>query len=114
MSTWPGDLPEPLASSFSSEEQDSVIRSQMDVGPAKLRQRFTAVVERMPGLVYILSPAQLEILLQFYQSNRASAFTWFHPRTGDEKSARFMSQPKHSAASGGLRYMVTVDIEVLP
>ncbi len=45
---WPPSLPQrPLAQGFSEQAPDTLIRTQMEAGPPKVRRRFTAGIRTM-------------------------------------------------------------------
>jgi hypothetical protein len=116
MPSWPSSLPSfPLADKFQEQPPDTLLRTQMDAGPAKLRPRTTAGV-RLLRLAYILSRAQVEALDQFYRadlSEGALAFGFTHPRTGGAVSCRFRAPPEYAAVNGDY-FRASLSLEVLP
>jgi hypothetical protein len=116
MSAWPGTLPEQFEQDGYQETFPEVtIRSEMDVGPAKLRKRYTAAIVAFTGYMF-MTPDQVDDLWTFWETTTAYgslAFDWDHPRTGDSVSCRFLSPPKLEAVEGG-DFRVTIEIEVLP
>lgn len=116
MPQWPSDLPvAPLAERYQESLADTVLRSAMEQGPAKLRQRSTAGV----GLIemsYILSGAQAAVLETFYRetlAGGAARFTLTHPRRGTTVTARFRKPPMLTPRNGTY-YQARVELEVLP
>lgn len=115
MTVFPATLPAPLVSGFSETLPDNTIRTAMDMGPAKLRRRTTANVGKM-GVSYLLTSAQLDILIAFYQTDTGGGilpFTFTHPRTAASLSCRF-TQVVSSTTSDGINYAVTIQLEILP
>jgi len=115
MPTFPDTLPAPLANSFQEQPANNIVRTQMDVGPAKVRRRTTANV-RSISVAYVLSEAQLQTLETFFLTDAAGgalSFDFTHPRTGATVTARFTEPPQY-ASMNGLYYQVTVSLEVLP
>jgi hypothetical protein len=44
MASWAGTLPEYLPINAAESSDDNLIRTEMDMGPRKVRRRFTALV----------------------------------------------------------------------
>lgn len=112
---WPGTLPQSIEESGYSESLgDGLLRSKMDVGPAKVRRRFTATVEKVKGTM-TMSSTQWTALRTFYYTTLAGgslAMTFAHPSTGASVQCRFVTPP--SAAARSPYVVVTLDLEVLP
>ncbi len=105
----------PLMQSYQEMVPDTALRSAMDQGPAKVRQRTTAGVRNITA-VYLLTNAQISTLETYYlttQAGGALSFSWTHPRTGSTVTARFKAPPSYSPASGTF-YYVTLSLEILP
>lgn len=114
MASWPGTLPGLNADGYSEEDEDGLIRTQMDAGPEFRRRRFTAVPTKISDTL-ILTDAQVDTLLAFYRatlSGGSLSFTWEHPRTEASVQMRFNSFPVISA--GPFNYSVRIDLEILP
>ncbi len=116
MTAWPSTLPaSPLVQNFQELRADTVIRTDMDTGPAKVRQRTTAGVGELQ-VTYFLSTAQAAALDDFYMttlSGGALAFDYTHPRTGALLSCRFAAPPEYAAVNGAY-YKAVLTLEVLP
>lgn len=116
MPAWPATLPAaPLASGFSEMLADNLLRSEMEMGPAKTRRRTSAGVRTLEAQ-YILSAAQTAILRGFFENDvkaGALAFDYTHPVTSVTVAARFAAPPVFAALNGRY-YKVSVKIEVLP
>ena len=116
MTSWPATLPQsPLTEGFTETAPATVLRTEMDQGPAKIRQKTTAGVRRL-GLGFILSKAQTAILDAFFTADAkggAVAFDFPHPRTGTTLSCRFTEPPRYQALNGEL-FRATLALEVLP
>lgn len=117
MATWPATLPtfsEILSDSYSEIFPNNVIRTEMELGPAKLRKRGTAAPQVVAGNFFMTS-TQVGILRTFYEdtiSYGATEFDTIHPRTSAVISAQFMGQPQIARMGDG--WSVNVVIEVLP
>ena len=116
MPTWPNNLPaRPLNDGFQEVMADTLLRTTMDQGPAKLRRRGTAGVGAL-SLQYILSAAEVAALKTFYHDTLgggALAFIFTHPVTLASLTCRFKSPPSFSNLNGGY-FRVRVELEVLP
>jgi hypothetical protein len=116
MITWPNTLPAaPLLEDFQELPPETAIRTDMDTGPAKLRQRTTAAVGALM-VSYLLSKAQTATLDSFYAttlSGGTGVFTYTHPRTGATVSCRFVNPPEYAAVNGNY-FKVTLTLEILP
>lgn len=110
MATWPATVPI-TRENFSESPPRRTIRSDMDVGPAKVRRRSTAAV-RPVKLSLFLNDSQLDDLEEFYLDNDALSFDFVHPRTSNPVKARFTSEPEYSLVE--TMYRVSVDLEILP
>jgi hypothetical protein len=63
---------------------ETVLRTSMDAGAAKLRGRFTAA-PRQIEVTFRMTAAQVAVLRDFYQETTgggALPFDWVHPREG--------------------------------
>jgi len=116
MTTWPSTLPStPLLENFQELLPETSIRTDMDTGPAKLRQRTTAAVGSLM-VSYLLSKVQTATLDAFYETTLfggAGAFDYTHPRTGNTVSCRFVSAPQYAPANGNY-FKVMLTLEILP
>lgn len=117
MAAWPGTLPQvPLADGFSESHPELAIRTNMDVGPAKVRRRQTAGVITMT-CNFRLTTAQRATLVTFWQTTiagGASTFTWVHPITSAAITCRMVNPPQFTPLSRGLYWRASLVIEVLP
>lgn len=117
MATWPGTLPtfqHFLVDGFLETAPYNVIRTEMEIGPAKIRRRGTAAPEVFSGAMH-LTTAQVATFRTFYDSTvnyGADAFDTVHPRTGSSVSARFIGPPQVVQVGGDWR--LAFEFEVLP
>ena len=98
MSTWPQNLP-PIRLPVEFEHQDSTIRTQMESGPAKIRQRFTAT-SMFYSLSMRMTGAEYATLDTFYGNNKATSFDMDDPTSGQTESFRFTAPPQASVIAG--------------
>lgn len=115
MALWPSTLPQQvLAADYVESADANTIRSDVDVGPAKLRRRYTAEVKVFQiGLV--LTAAQVATLETFYDATLGvvDPFDWTHPRTLAAASFRFRSRPEYRALGRSL-FRAAFALELLP
>lgn len=114
MATWPASLPNPLIDGYSEKMADNVIRTSMEYGAQQVRKRTSSNSGEME-LTYLLTKAQLDTLLDFYEGDAgygAIAFDFTHPRTSETVSCRFAS-PMSFGTKDGKKYRVAVSLEVL-
>lgn len=115
MPTFPDTLPSPLANSLQEQLPNNIVRTQMDVGPAKVRRRTTANVRSL-RMTYVLNKDQAADLEAFFFNDTAGgalSFDYTHPRTGDTVSARFTEPPQISSLNG-IYFQISISLEVLP
>lgn len=121
MASWPGTLPQTILAGSTRTRQSGRVRSEMDTGPAKQRQRFTAVTKNYDAQI-IVTGAQLATFNTFYETtigNGTDSFTWVDPFSGASETLRFRDDPqetnmKPDATADDRLYMVTLPLEVLP
>lgn len=81
MVAWPEQLPGPQLDDISISRQDNLVRSSMDIGPGKVRRRFTAV-QQYYKLNWLLDSPQLAQFENFFESVLAGgvlSFAWPNP-----------------------------------
>ncbi len=116
MVTWPNALSDkPLVSGMSEVLEDTIIRTEMDQGPDKIRQRSTAGVRNL-GIGFILDKEQITTLNEFYLfdlKGGSLSFLYSHPRDNSAINCRFLKPPEYSSINGNY-YNVKIKLEVLP
>lgn len=115
MPTWPASLPKPLANGFRETPPMTVIRTEMEQGPAKVRRRTTAAIRKM-SLTFLMTKTEIATLETFFLTTVAGgaiAFDFTHPRTGSTAVCRFIRPPEYGA-NNGTRFQIDVELEVLP
>lgn len=116
MATWPAGLPQKLdQSGFSNSLPDNSIRSSMDVGPQKIRQRDVSAPEPITGNITI-DETQYGTLKTFYNTTLGSGslpFDWVHPVTGASVEMVFTAPPSITARSGDY-YTANLKLEINP
>lgn len=116
MATWPVTLPQsPLLAGYKEDPVDSRIRSSVDAGAQKVRNRYTANVINVTEQ-YWLTEAQYNTFIDFYEDtlgNGAESFSKPHPFRIGTKLYRFLS-PYSQMNSSGNFYQVQLNLEILP
>lgn len=114
--SWPLTLQQLLnESSFGIQKGETVIRSEMDVGPAKVRRRFTKSVDTFTGSIWV-DATQYVTFENFYDTTLNGGtlpFTFPHPLTQVPVDFRFKSPPKYTPVGSGT-FEVTMEWEKLP
>ena len=116
MTAWPDTLPaSPLLDGFRESAPDTILRTDMEQGPAKIRQRTTAAVRTLT-LRFLMSTAQVATLETFYLTTLhggTAPFDFTHPRTGDTVSCRFTAPPQYAVTNGNF-FKISFTLEILP
>ena len=117
MAVWPGGLPQVV---FQGQYQESPpknsINTQPDVGPAKVRPRFTAGVRRVQFSLP-LKASEVETLDVFYVTTLkygSQPFDWKHPRTGADVTMRFKPGTEPIYTDRGDIFIARLELEILP
>lgn len=110
MNTWPVEL-NIIKDNFKETPPKRTIRSNMDVGPAKVRRR-TIAATRDVTFNLIMTDAEYNILDDFFLENDSIPFYFIHPRTNAQVVARFKEGITVSN-DGGL-WKSSITLEILP
>jgi hypothetical protein len=100
---------------FVEKWPDVVLRTQMEVGEAKQRRRFTSAPTPIEGTILIRDP-DVPILYAFWDTTLgkgALRFEWVHPRTRTLATFRFTARPELGAQAGGAWWRITLKLELL-
>ncbi len=113
---WPATLPAHfIQGSVSSSRNDTAIRTQMEVGPMKIRRTDTVDYAKFSGECR-MTMAQLEIFWAFYNDDHeqgAEPFTWTDPFTGDSHLFVITAMPQVTHL-GGTVVAVSFQVEEVP
>lgn len=116
MAVWPATLPQyVLAANYSEEVPDNTIRSETDVGPAKVRRRGTAAPAPISCQV-MLTTTQRATLIDFYNTDTKSGsltWTWLHPVTRAAVTFRFAKPISFSTTARGQRHIAALELEAV-
>lgn len=114
---WPGSgFPTKfLYDGYSERWAENIVRSNMDVGPAKVRRRSTAGVRRFT-CSQVLTKTQVATMQTHYETTCAYgsiSTTITDPRTGSSIEVRFVTPPAIVVLANE-KYRIQYDFEVLP
>lgn len=112
---WPVTLPQAFkVGSYVPGIADNKLSTPMDQGPAKSRRR-AVIPSRIDRGSIDVTATEWATLRAFYETTLKSGtlqFTMFDPLGGADREVRFASPPE--ASQNGLRFVVSLQIEVLP
>lgn len=111
---YPANLPEVIAPGYKAQDQDGVIRTDMDAGPQKTRRRYTACSEYINCQV-VCDDTEYHNFMTFYRTTTARGalrFIMKHPVTRTNRYFRFMAPPQEADNSG--LWTISLQLEALP
>lgn len=111
---WPSSLPSRFTQgSYSESDTENVLRSEMDVGPAKTRKRATTAPVRVTGSV-ILTKAQLKTWRFYYQNILQYGTVPFLMKdlTDTDREMYVVEPPSVNLASG--KVVLSLTMEYIP
>ncbi len=112
--TWAATLPQrPTLDGSTETLRSSVLRTETDVGPAKVRRRYTAVADVFT-VRFLMTSAQTTTFRSFFISDAkrgAEVIVMKHPVTGSNANVRITTEPVITPR--GTYYEVSFGIEVL-
>lgn len=115
--SYPPSLPQdPQRNSFNVTQKSNVITSEVDIGEAKKRRRYTDPIINEAWSM-ILSPDQLIDFNTFFNVELGSGvnrFEFFDTFLGVQKQCRIMDMPKYKPYGSCGFYMVSFNVELLP
>ena len=113
---WPSDLPQFVqADSFENSIQDTNIVSNNDVGPKKIRRRFTEPTEIITHTMW-MSRDEVISFRDYYKvnlKNGSATFKFIHPIFNVEAEWRFQTPPKYTNL-GGNNFKVMMEWMMMP
>lgn len=114
MTDWPATLPVKfLKGSYDEEIGDTVVKTSMEVGPAKRRPRSSISVDYISGS-FILSLAQRNTLVDFYKNDvkRTLKFNFFHELWNQTIEVIFDGPPRFAAHAAPGKFIGSVRFEI--
>ena len=115
MPTYPATLPDPLSGSYQETAPETTIRTRMDAGPDKVRQRFTAAPTKIK-FALLLTKSEVSTLDTFFVTTVKGGsleFDYTHPRTAASVKARFTGTPSYTSVDPN-NYRSNIELEILP
>lgn len=110
---WPESLPQLLRlEGLTAQRKSSVIRTEMDAGPAKARQRYTVATKEFSGTL-LLTEQEREILEDWYTHTLGGGvlrFEMMHPQTQEFAEFRFVEDYQETASEGYWKIALTVEL----
>ena len=114
---WPAAVStDAIVDTYDETPGETAIRSDMETGAAKSRQRFTGAIDKLVFDVPLDSRAEVQALLDFHSQTLKGGslpFTRPHPRTLATVTCRFLKAPKPRPESQA-SWLGRVELEVLP
>ena len=112
---WPTTLQQYVnTDSFSYQKGSTTLKSDVDVGPSKIRRRFTKSVDTMSASIW-LTADEYTTFETFYNTEvagGATAFNFNHPITNATLLVRFANEPNYRPLSG-TRFVLSFSLEVI-
>jgi hypothetical protein len=107
--------PELLLRGYSASGRDMIIRTQMETGYPKARQRTTAAVRPVTGTVICDEDqyAELVAFLEVACAGGALRFDWTDPHDGAAIELRYIPQFQETPIGRG-NWEVSLELEVMP
>ncbi len=110
MPAWSSDF-KILRENYKEEFPDMLIRSNMDIGPAKIRKRTVATPYNI-SFSMMLTPEVYQQFKTFYLNNAGTVFDFTDPTTLTPLKARFAERP--SVVSNETFWSVSCKLEIMP
>jgi len=76
MPAWPDSLPAPSIQGYGLEPEDMVLRTQMQMGPARQRRQYTRAPTRIP-VRWVFKPLHMQIFESWYHHEIEDGQAWF-------------------------------------
>ncbi len=112
---WPSTLQDLInEQGFALNKGETVLRSDVDVGPNKVRRRFTRPIDTMSGVINLTS-VQYEDFEFFFDTETNGGtlpFEFNHPITGVLTLFRFTGPVNYRSIGGG-NFQVSMAWEIL-
>lgn len=117
MAAWPASLPPlVLLDGYQETQEDVVIRSSVDVGPPKLRARYS-VAPQVFNFALMLTDAQKAALKTFFSTTLTfgvTPFDWLHPDLGTAIELSFRGVPPVYSPQGGGYWRTSLTLYEIP
>lgn len=116
---WPPTLPQDVfAEGYDETLPNTMLRTQMDAGPAKTRRRSTAGVRPLTVTIELNRTLGEDAAFdEFFTDTLGGgtlSFDWTHPRTLATVTMRFTAPPHLQPLAGGKFWRAMLNLEVMP
>jgi hypothetical protein len=114
MPAWPASLPKPLLSGYQLQPLDTAIRTDMDAGKKRTRNRYTRTPTAVP-CAWVFSDLQMAIFEAWYAqqiANGAAAFTLTLKNGYAAQTVTAKFSGPYTAAPDGRRWHVSATLDV--
>lgn len=109
---WSQDLPQVLVlDGLTGKRSSSVVRTEMDAGPAKQRRRYTIATKTFTGSI-VVTETQREKLEDFYSNEIADGalrFLMKDPQTLEYAEFRFLEDYEEESLDGNWKITMTLE-----
>lgn len=115
MASWPSSLPQKPLRGVSETRESNVIRSPVELGPAKLRRRYTVDIILF-SVTLPMTKSEVDTFNAFYETtidHGSLAFDWIHPRTEVANVFRLRTAPSYTTL-GKDNYQISFEMELIP
>jgi len=113
---WPSDLDLQLdISGYLRQPEDGTVRTEMDSGPGKARQRDTSMPEDIDGVLHCNATERATFWFFFKDTlgQGTMPFNWLDPVTLDAVEMEFRdSRPSETSPTQG-RYLIAMKLRIL-
>lgn len=113
--SWPSGLQQKInQDNFGLKKGPTTIKSDVDIGPSKVRRRFTKSVDILTASIWINS-SEYTTFENFYNidaNGGATPFYFTHPITNLQITVRFMDEPSYRRV-GATTFSVSFTLEIL-
>lgn len=115
MIKWPDTLPLPTIQGYSVQPNDSILRTEMEAGPARQRRRFTQTPTRV-GVRWVMRQDQFALFESWYRFQAREGGAWFEIELLGglgllEQEARFTRQFQAQLFAGVL-WEISSELEI--
>lgn len=122
--TWPDALPSPTFEGYGVEPVDSILRTEMESGPARQRRRYTQTPTRLP-VRWRFTGRQFAVFESWFKHKAKEGGEWFsidllggtgmvshEARFAGRGSSPYRAAPSRGGPAEGARWTVTSSLEV--
>ena len=105
---------EPLRSGYGVTQKSNVISSEIDIGEAKKRRRYTAPIYNETWSLILGTPGDFISWFEVNLQSGVQRFTYSDPFLGVNKECRIVGMPTYKPYGKCGSYTATFSVELLP